>query len=75
MVLGEAMLPADHLHLAIFRGNYADVLRRQGEFTSAIRQLDLALPVLIATLGEEHSRVSIFRQRRQWSEQQDRAAY
>ena len=75
VVLGEAMLPADHLHLAIFRGNYADVLRRQGEFTSAIRQLDLALPVLIATLGEEHSRVSIFRQRRQWSEQQDRAAY
>ena len=63
--LSESLLPADHLHLALFRGNYAESLRIDGEFEQAARQLELAIPVLIETLGEDHPRVALFRERQQ----------
>ena len=75
IALGSGMLPQDHLHLAIFRGNYADVLRMRRNFSAAIEQIDLAMPVLVATLGAEHARVAIFQQRRSWAEQADPGAY
>ena len=63
IALAENKLDAGHLHLALYRGNYAEVLRRRGDFAAAQAQLELALPVVKQALGPQHPRVSTFQQR------------
>ncbi len=69
--LAAGMLPPEHLHLALFRGNYAESLRRSGQFDAAVAQLKLSLPVVVDTFGEDHARVATFRQRLAWAEAHD----
>lgn len=62
--LAQGILEPEHLHLALYRGNYAEVLRRRGEFSAALVQLDQAMPVIKQALGPDHPRVATFQQRR-----------
>ena len=72
IALAEGILEPEHLHLALYRGNYAEVLRRRGDFSAAMTQLDLALPVVVGALGAEHPRSALFKQRRARAAQGDR---
>lgn len=65
IALAETMLEPDHLHLALYRGNYAEVLRRHGDFDAAVTQLNLAIPVVTQALGADHARTTLFVERRQ----------
>ncbi|ORE88265.1 serine/threonine protein kinase [Oceanococcus atlanticus] len=74
IALAEGILEPEHLHLALYRGNYAEVLRRRGDFSAAMTQLDLALPVVVGALGADHPRSALFQQRRARAAQGDRDA-
>lgn len=54
MDLGKKLIGVDHLHYAIFRSNYAACLLALHEPDQAQRQLDIAVPQLVAALGPEH---------------------
>ncbi|MBO6514418.1 MAG: serine/threonine protein kinase [Phycisphaerales bacterium] len=56
MAMCEAMLPANHYYLAIFRNNYGECLTKAGKFDEAERAFELSHPVILATFGPEHTR-------------------
>ncbi len=72
--LAEGILEPEHLHLALYRGNYAEVLRRRGEFSAALVQLDQAMPVITQALGPDHPRVATFQHRRDKAARADSSA-
>lgn len=56
MAMCEAMLPANHYYLALFRNNYGECLTKIGKFDEAHQAFALSHPVLIATFGTDHVR-------------------
>tara|TARA_R110000868_G_scaffold241497_3_gene496534 strand:- start:203088 stop:205661 length:2574 start_codon:yes stop_codon:yes gene_type:complete len=56
MAMCEAVLPANHYYLALFRNNYCECLTKLGKLDEAQRAYDLSHPVLVATFGPTHAR-------------------
>lgn len=52
----EAMLPANHYYLALFRNNYGECLTKVSKYGEAQRAFELSHPVLVATFGADHAR-------------------
>ena len=57
MVMCEAMLPANHYYLALFRNNYGECLTKLDRFDDAQDAFDKSHSILVATFGADHARV------------------
>jgi len=56
MELAEDKLSRDHLHYALFAGNYATALRADGQFERAVGILEESCATVTANLGASHPR-------------------
>ncbi len=54
--LAADKLSRDHLHYALFAGNYASALRADGQTAKAVDILEQSCATVAANLGETHPR-------------------